>query len=351
MGRLDQVLGNLMANALRHTPPAGRSACKRRTDATDGVRITVRDTGEGIPAEDLPYIFDRFWRGDRARSHASGAGSGLGLAIARQLVQAHGGASASRASRARGRRSPSSCRQMDGPATSRQKWKRRAAREKSGSIRSIMLTARGSIKMSDTIDTVLNRRRKVSSFSSWLARFIMRVMGWQFVGEPPDIPKYVLIAAPHTSNWDFMVMLALDFAFKIRCVWMGKEGLFRGHLGPFYRRLGGIPIDRNSRSNVVEQAVRAFQHNERMVLAIPPEGTRRRTERWKTGFYYIALGANVPLVFGFIDFEHKAAGFGPTLMPSGDIEADVAIIRDFYKDIKGKFPENFGEVTVAAQKT
>lgn len=179
----------------------------------------------------------------------------------------------------------------------------------------------------------------------------MRVLGWQFVGEPPDIPKYVLIAAPHTSNWDFMVMLALDFAFKIRCVWMGKEGLFRGHLGPFYRRLGGIPIDRSSRSNVVDQAIRAFQHNERMVMVIPPEGTRRRTDRWKTGFYYIALGANVPLVFGFIDFERRAVGFGPTLMPSGDIQADMAIIRDFYKDIKGKFPENFGEVTVAAQKT
>jgi len=213
-----------------------------------------------------------------------------------------------------------------------------------------MLTVRENTKMSDTIEAVLNRRREVSSFSSWLARFVMRAMGWRIAGEPPDMPKYVLIAAPHTSNWDFMIMLALDFAFKIRCVWMGKDSIFRGHLGPFYRRMGGIPIDRSSRSNVVEQAVRAFQHNERMVLAIPPEGTRKRTDRWKTGFYYIALEANVPLVFGFIDFEHKTAGFGPTLMPSGDIEADVAIIQDFYKDIKGKFPENFGEVTVAAQK-
>ena len=179
----------------------------------------------------------------------------------------------------------------------------------------------------------------------------MRMLGWQLVGEPPDVPKYVLITAPHTSNWDFLIMLALDFAFKVECVWMGKDSLFRGPLGPFYRRMGGIPIDRSSRSNVVEQAVRAFQRSEKMVMTIPPEGTRRRTDRWKTGFYYIALGANVPLVFGFIDFEHRVVGFGPTLMPSGDIEADVAIIRDLYKDIKGKFPENFGDVTVVVKES
>ena len=178
----------------------------------------------------------------------------------------------------------------------------------------------------------------------------MRMLGWQLVGEPPDVPKYVLITAPHTSNWDFLIMLALDFAFKVECVWMGKDSLFRGPLGPFYRRMGGIPIDRSSRSNVVEQAVRAFQRSEKMVMTIPPEGTRRRTDRWKTGFYYIALGANVPLVFGFIDFERKAAGFGPMLMPSGDIEADMAIIRDFYRDIKGKSPKDFGDIAVAAKE-
>lgn len=195
------------------------------------------------------------------------------------------------------------------------------------------------------VDAGLNRREKVSSLSSWLARFVMKILGWQLVGEPPDVPKYVLIAAPHTSNWDFLIMLALDLAFKVECVWMGKDSLFRGPLGPFYRRMGGIPIDRNSRSSVVEQT-----GSEKMVMAIPPEGTRRRTGRWKTGFYYIALGANVPLVFGFIDFKHKATGFGPMLMPSGDIEADMVIIRDFYKDIEGKSPENFGDITVVAKK-
>lgn len=204
--------------------------------------------------------------------------------------------------------------------------------------------------MSDIVDAGLNRRKKTSSLSSWLAKFVMKILGWQLVGEPPDMSKYVLIAAPHTSNWDFLVMLALDFAFKVECVWLGKDSLFRGPLGPFYRRMGGIPIDRSSRSSVVEQAVRAFQRSEKMVMAIPPEGTRRRAEHWKTGFYYIALGANVPLVFGFIDYKRKAAGFGPVLMPSGDIEADMAIIRGFYKDIKGKSPENFGDITVVTRE-
>jgi 1-acyl-sn-glycerol-3-phosphate acyltransferase len=186
--------------------------------------------------------------------------------------------------------------------------------------------------------------------SSWLARFVLRILGWQLVGEPPDVPKYVLIGAPHTSGWDFPIMLTIRFAFEVEWVWMGKDSLFRGPLGLFCRRMGGIPIDRSSRRNVVEQAVRAFQHREKMVIVISPEGTRGRTDRWKTGFYYIALGANVPLVFGFADFERKAAGFGPILMPSGDIEADMVIIRDFYKDIKGKCPEKFGDITVVAKR-
>jgi 1-acyl-sn-glycerol-3-phosphate acyltransferase len=200
------------------------------------------------------------------------------------------------------------------------------------------------------IDAGLNRRREVSSLSPWLARFVVRILGWQLVGEPPDVPKYVMIGAPHTSGWDFPIMLAIRFAFKVEWVWMGKDSLFRGPLGLFCRRMGGIPIDRSSRRNVVKQAVRAFQHREKMVMVISPEGTRGRTDRWKTGFYYIALGANVPLVFGFADFERKAAGFGPTLMPSGDIEADMVIIRDFYKDIKGKCPEKFGDITVVAKR-
>lgn len=173
---------------------------------------------------------------------------------------------------------------------------------------------------------------------------VTRIAGWRFVGEPPWMPQYVLIAAPHTSGLDFLAMLALDFAFQVGSVWMGKESLFRGPLGPVFRRLGGIPIDRSSRHNVVEQAVQAFQRSSKMVLVIAPEGTRGRMKRWKTGFYYIALGADVPIVLGFIDYGLKTVGFGPTLVPSGDIEADMRIIRDFYEDKKGKYPDRFVDV-------
>ena len=202
--------------------------------------------------------------------------------------------------------------------------------------------------MGNAIDAGLSKRKKVSSFSSWLARFTLRLFGWRVVGEPPAVPKYVLIAAPHTSNWDFLIMLAVDFALKIACVWLGKDSLFRGPLGAYFRHMGGIPIDRSSNHSVVEQAVAAFQRNERMVMTIPPEGTRKRTDHWRTGFYYIALGAQVPIVFGFIDFKRKVAGVGPMLMPSGDIGADMVIIRDFYKEIEGKYPEQAGKIIVTA---
>lgn len=185
---------------------------------------------------------------------------------------------------------------------------------------------------------------------SWLANFLLRVSGWRLEGSPPDVPKYIFIAAPHTSNWDFLLLLAMTFAFRVRCVWMGKASLFRPPLGVIFTWLGGIPIDRSSHHSVVEQAVQAFQGREEMVMGIPPEGTRRKTDHWKSGFYYIALGANVPLAFVFMDYERKVTGFGSTLVPTGDVRADMVIIRDFYQDIKGKFPEKFSDVRMKVER-
>ncbi len=200
--------------------------------------------------------------------------------------------------------------------------------------------------MTNAIDAALGRRRRVTFFGAWFARSLMRLFGWKFVGEPPETPKYVLIAAPHTSGWDFVVMLAMDFAFKVSCVWMGKQSLFRGPVGAYLRRMGGIPINRASANNVVGQAIAAFERHDKMVLTIPPEGTRGRAQRWRTGFYHIARGAGVPIVCGFIDFGRKRAGFGPVLTPSGEIEVDMAEIRDFYRDIEGRHPQNVGRVAV-----
>ncbi|MEE8389706.1 MAG: 1-acyl-sn-glycerol-3-phosphate acyltransferase, partial [Anaerolineae bacterium] len=152
------------------------------------------------------------------------------------------------------------------------------------------------------------------------------------------------------SSWDFPFYLAMTFAFGIKCVWMGKVSLFRPPFGAIFTWLGGISIDRNSRHSVVEQAVQAFQCREEMVLGIAPEGTRKKADYWKAGFYHIAMGANVPVAFAFLDYGRKITGFGPTLMPTGDIQADMEIIRDFYKDITAKSPENYGVIRVKIKR-
>ncbi len=176
------------------------------------------------------------------------------------------------------------------------------------------------------------------------SKLLLRVFGWRIEGEVPALSKYVLVAAPHTSGWDFFLWLGLTYACRSRCVWMGKESLFRPPLGAVFTWLGGIPIDRSARCNVVEQAIETFDRASEMVLAIPPEGTRKKTDHWKSGFYYIAQGAGVPMVLSYADFRRKAVGYGPTLLPSGDIKADMAVIREFYKDVQAKFPENFSDI-------
>jgi len=172
----------------------------------------------------------------------------------------------------------------------------------------------------------------------WLAWVLVKIFGWRMEGKVPDFPKYVLIAAPHTSNMDLAVMLTLAFTFRTKVSWMGKDALFRWPFGGICRWLGGIPIDRSKANNVVEQSVALFNEKERFVLAVPPEGTRKQVRYWKTGFYYIASGAGVPILLGFIDYGRKVGGFGPVLMPSGDIEKDMETIQAFYADITGKHP-------------
>ena len=172
----------------------------------------------------------------------------------------------------------------------------------------------------------------------WLARVLVKIFGWRMEGQVPDFPNYVLIAAPHTSNMDLAVMLTLAFTFRTKVSWMGKDALFRWPFGGICRWLGGIPIDRSKANNVVEQSVALFNEKERFVLAVPPEGTRKQVRYWKTGFYYIASGAGVPILLGFIDYGRKVGGVGPVLMPSGDIEKDMETIQAFYADITGKHP-------------
>lgn len=173
-----------------------------------------------------------------------------------------------------------------------------------------------------------------------LARWLLRMRGWWPEGEPPAFQRFVLIAFPHTSNWDFFYLMLLASVYELRISWVGKDSLFQWPFGALLRKLGGIPVRRDRRSNFVAQMVDAFAASERFVLVVPAEGTRRRAEHWKSGFYHIARSAGVPVVLGYLDYRRRRGGFGPALVPSGNVRADMDVVRAFYADKVGKYPAN-----------
>jgi 1-acyl-sn-glycerol-3-phosphate acyltransferase len=180
--------------------------------------------------------------------------------------------------------------------------------------------------------------------SQKLARAILRLVGWRVEDKLPDSQKYVLLAAPHTSNWDFVFMLLFRAALGIKAHWAAKDTFFRGPWGALLKKIGGIPVNRRSRNNFVDQIVAAFRQCEEMILVIAPEGTRSMVGYWKSGFYYMAMGAGAPIAMGFLDYGRQVGGVGATLMPTGDIQADFAVIREFYTGIAGKHPRLQGEI-------
>jgi 1-acyl-sn-glycerol-3-phosphate acyltransferase len=177
-----------------------------------------------------------------------------------------------------------------------------------------------------------------------LARAFLFTTGWRPEGAPPATPRFVLIAAPHTSNWDLVYLLALAQVYRIRISYMMKHTIFRPPFGWFFRALGGIPIRRHLRENLVKQMVEAFAERDELRLVVPAEATRARVECWKSGFYHIALGARVPIVLGYLDYARKRGGFGPAFVPTGRIGEDMDVIREFYADKSGKYPELFGPI-------
>lgn len=179
----------------------------------------------------------------------------------------------------------------------------------------------------------------VRTLMRWISVAGLRLTGWKCEGERPPQAKYVLVCAPHTSNWDWVVFMAMVFAFRARLYYMVKDSLFTGIKGPIVKWLGGIPIDRSRNTGVVEQMVEQFNKADQLELAIPVEGTRRRVEKWKTGFYHVAHQAQVPIVLGYLNFEKKAGGFGPAFTTTGDMDRDIVICQEFYGPLKGKNPE------------
>lgn len=189
-----------------------------------------------------------------------------------------------------------------------------------------------------------------SSLAQVIARFILKFMGWRTHVIPPHTSRYVLIGAPHTSNWDFIIALLLMTVERIPIRILGKDSLFRWPLGSFMRSLRAIPVNRRERNNMVDQVVAKFDENKNIIIGLSPEGTRSKTSRWKTGFYYIALKAKVPIVMAYLDYKNKICGIGPSLKPSGDIITDFNKIREFYTGILGKFPHKQGAIELLENK-
>jgi 1-acyl-sn-glycerol-3-phosphate acyltransferase len=185
----------------------------------------------------------------------------------------------------------------------------------------------------------LNEPRRCNPLAQLLGGLVLSVFGWQKAGQVPSARNMVIIAAPHTSNWDFIFLLAAAYSFGISVNWLGKDSLFRSPLGPILRFLGGVPVDRSKRNNLVQSLSAQIEHGSGIALVIPPSGTRRKTEYWKSGFYRIAEAAQIPLVCGYLDYQKKEAGLGLAFLPS-DLSRDMNRIREFYEPIVGKYPEN-----------
>lgn len=166
-----------------------------------------------------------------------------------------------------------------------------------------------------------------------------RVRGWRALGQVPEPRRFILIAAPHTSNWDFVNFLGLTADLGLRAHFMGKLSLFRWPLGGFMKQMGGVPVDRRGGGNVVEQMVAEFARRAEFMLTVAPEGTRGKTTKWRTGFYQIALAAKVPMVVGFMDYGTKTGGLGPLIWPSGDFRADMLKVLEVYRTCIPKIPE------------
>ena len=176
-------------------------------------------------------------------------------------------------------------------------------------------------------------------FAEWLGRSMLKVAGWRIEGALPTLDKFVVIGAHHTSNWDFMAFLAVKFVLRLNARWFAKHTLFRQPFGNLLRRWGGIPIQRHIKQNTVEQAVQAFHDSRELILIISPEGTRKKVERWKMGFYHIARGAGVPVVLAALDYANRRIVIGEPFWPTGDEAADLQRMLAFYRPFAPKKPE------------
>lgn len=187
---------------------------------------------------------------------------------------------------------------------------------------------------------------------SQLATLALRAAGWEVETDVPKLSKYVIVAAPHTSNWDGVLLLAVSQALELPLAFMIKDDWVKGPMGPLMKRLGAVAINRSKKTNVVEQMIEEFAQRDALALVIPPEGTRKRAEMWKSGFYHIARGANVPVVPAYIDVGRKRIGLGEPIELTGDARADMDRIRAFYEKARpvGFVKDAFGPIRIKEEQ-
>ena len=183
--------------------------------------------------------------------------------------------------------------------------------------------------------------RRGNALSRWLGRNALASAGWGIEANLPNAPKFVLIVAPHTSNWDFPLGVAALFALGFRASFMGKHTLFKGPLAVPMKWLGGIPVDRAVKRDRVAESVAAFNASEKLILVIAPEGTRKYVSGWKTGFYHVARGAGVPIVPTVFDFRSKTIRFGSEFTPTSNADADIAHLRSLFETATGRIPAHY----------
>lgn len=172
-----------------------------------------------------------------------------------------------------------------------------------------------------------------------VGRLLLRLAGWKFEGAMPNAPQFVVIVAPHTSNWDFPIGLIAKWAIGLDAGWLGKDTLFRGPLGWFMRANGGVPVDRVNRHNVVEQSVDVFRTRERFVLVLAPEGTRKKVSGWRSGFWHVAHDARVPVCCVALDWGRRVVRLGPNAMAlEDDADAGIRRFRSYYDGVLGYNP-------------
>lgn len=189
------------------------------------------------------------------------------------------------------------------------------------------------------------------TISQHIAQRILHHWGWKLFGNLPQDRGFILIAAPHTSNWDFVFAMLVIWGLGLDANWLGKASLFRPPFGWIMHLWRGIPVNRNQRNSLVDDIAQRFTDNPTMRLLITPEGTRSQTSYWRTGFYHMAVAAKVPIALGYIDKASKSVGFSAMFYPSGDIEKDFALLAKFYADKHGLHPEKVGTVRLKPQNS